>query len=354
MMNKLIASTALAAIMIAVPAYAQDMNQNMDDANQPIFQTEPGTPMESVDGFFSPSEDQILASELLGQGVFSGVDENAERVGDVNDVVMGPGGRAEAVVIGVGGFLGLGEKNVAVDFSQLTWTVNANGDQVLITSITREQLEAAPGFDVASVGPQDDTQMATDPMTTDPMEPAAAEDQMAEDQMMEEPMAGGNNGGEVDSMADQDMADQDMADQNDDAMMSEDSMSEDDAMMEDDTMMEGDMGADWQPVTLSDISARDLLGAAVYGGNDEDLGEISDIILDAEGNANAFVVDVGGFLGIGEKPIAVSFEELKIMQDGNGNLSVHTPFTQEELEGQEAYDQTTYVDNPEGQTLTVR
>jgi sporulation protein YlmC with PRC-barrel domain len=331
MMNKLIASTALAAVMIAVPAYAQDMNQNMDDANQPIFQTEPGTPMESVDGFFSPSEDQILASELLGQGVFNGVDENAERVGDVNDVVMGPGGRAEAVVIGVGGFLGLGEKNVAVDFSQLTWTVNANGDQVLITSITREQLEAAPGFDVASVGPQDDTPMATDPMTSDPMEPAPAEDQMAEDQMMEEPMAGGNNGGEIDSMADQDMAEQN-----------------------DGAMMESDMGADWQPVMLSEISARDLLGAPVYGGNDEDLGEISDIILDGEGNANAFVVDVGGFLGIGEKPIAVSFEELEIMQDGNGNLSVHTPFTQQELEGQEAYDQTTYVDNPEGQTLTVR
>jgi len=57
---------------------------------------------------------QFLASKLIGTTVYG---TNNERVGDVNDVVMDRDGRAQALVIGVGGFLGIGEKDVAVPFN---------------------------------------------------------------------------------------------------------------------------------------------------------------------------------------------------------------------------------------------
>lgn len=52
-----------------------------------------------------------------------GLDHN--RVGEIEDVVIGADGRAQAVVIGVGGFLGIGEKRVAVPFDQILWNTGA-------------------------------------------------------------------------------------------------------------------------------------------------------------------------------------------------------------------------------------
>ena len=52
----------------------------------------------------------------------------------------------KSIVIGVGGFLGLGEKNVAIDFPKLSW-MEANGDRWLLTDASKEQLEALAEFD---------------------------------------------------------------------------------------------------------------------------------------------------------------------------------------------------------------
>lgn len=59
---------------------------------------------------------QWLASKLIGTTVAGA---NNESIGDVNDVLMDRNGHAVAVVVGVGGFLGIGEKDVAVPFQQL-------------------------------------------------------------------------------------------------------------------------------------------------------------------------------------------------------------------------------------------
>jgi hypothetical protein len=58
----------------------------------------------------------MMASKLIGTTVIS---TNNESIGDVNDVIMDRQGKAMAVVIGVGGFLGIGEKDVAVAFDKL-------------------------------------------------------------------------------------------------------------------------------------------------------------------------------------------------------------------------------------------
>src|SRR5215210_4889031 len=65
------------------------------------------------------SANQWRASKLVGVDVF-GADNR--KIGDINEVLLNRDGMADAVVIGVGGFLGIGEKNVAVPFKSLEWT----------------------------------------------------------------------------------------------------------------------------------------------------------------------------------------------------------------------------------------
>jgi len=60
------------------------------------------------------------SSKLVNLNVYN---QNNEKVGDVNDVLVNRDGRVEAVVIGVGGFLGIGEHNVAVPFGALQWSM---------------------------------------------------------------------------------------------------------------------------------------------------------------------------------------------------------------------------------------
>jgi sporulation protein YlmC with PRC-barrel domain len=60
--------------------------------------------------------DQIMASELIGTRVMSA---NNESIGDINDVIVDRNGKAVAAIVGVGGFLGIGEKDVAVPFEEL-------------------------------------------------------------------------------------------------------------------------------------------------------------------------------------------------------------------------------------------
>jgi sporulation protein YlmC with PRC-barrel domain len=64
------------------------------------------------------SPNQWRASKLVGVNIYG--TDNA-KIGDVNDVLLDQNGNAEAVVIGVGGFLGIGEKDVAVPFKAVEW-----------------------------------------------------------------------------------------------------------------------------------------------------------------------------------------------------------------------------------------
>ncbi len=87
---------------------------------------------------------QWLASKLIGTQVVSA---NNETIGDVNDVVLDRSGTAQAVVVGVGGFLGIGEKDVAVPFKELKVTRQNDGDIDKVTAnFNKDQLKQAPEF----------------------------------------------------------------------------------------------------------------------------------------------------------------------------------------------------------------
>ncbi len=110
--------------------------------------TEAEAPPKPVEGqIVMQSENTILANDLIGRRVYSGADET---VGDINDLIVNLDGSVEGVVIGVGGFLGMGEKKVAVEMSAITVSAEPQtGNIRLVLSSTREDLEAAPEFRTA-------------------------------------------------------------------------------------------------------------------------------------------------------------------------------------------------------------
>jgi sporulation protein YlmC with PRC-barrel domain len=72
-------------------------------------------------------------------------DNQENKIGDVNDILLDPDGRVSAVIVGVGGFLGVGEKDVAVPFKALK-VAEKNGERYLVMNTTKEALQSAPGY----------------------------------------------------------------------------------------------------------------------------------------------------------------------------------------------------------------
>ena len=101
----------------------------------------PGNPTNT--GFVGQQAGDRFASRLVGLNIQNTADEN---IGEIYDIVLTEAGAVRAYIVSVGGFLGIGEKSVAIEFPKLSW-VEANGDRWLVTDASKEQLEALPDFD---------------------------------------------------------------------------------------------------------------------------------------------------------------------------------------------------------------
>ena len=101
------------------------------------------------------------------------------------------------------------------------------------------------------------------------------------------------------------------------------------------------------------ISAEKLIGTEVKVADDTKVGEIGDVLLDKNGKVEAYVIDVGGFLGIGQKPVAMSAQSVQVMADAKGTMTIYSPFTKEQMETQAAYDAEAYKANPRGIVLAA-
>jgi sporulation protein YlmC with PRC-barrel domain len=92
----------------------------------------------------APPVDGILASQFMGQTVYTAANES---VGEINDVVMTKSLDNTVAVVGVGGFLGIGQKDVAIPINDIKVEKDANNALHLTIASTKEQLDAMPGFD---------------------------------------------------------------------------------------------------------------------------------------------------------------------------------------------------------------
>lgn len=78
-----------------------------------------------------------VKDDMMGKNV---VNENDEKIGDIEDVVVSSDGRTMYLLVGAGGFLGMGSKNVAVPFDRF----DRRDDKIVLSGYTKEQLKALP------------------------------------------------------------------------------------------------------------------------------------------------------------------------------------------------------------------
>jgi len=124
-----IPALAAALIFASVAGFAQTAPPASTKTDLPFVTVQP--------------EGQWLTSRFIGQVV---TNQAGEAIGDINDLLFDKTGRIATAVIGVGGFLGMGEKSVAIPFSSLSFTADAKGTRVVTIPLTKERLQAAPSF----------------------------------------------------------------------------------------------------------------------------------------------------------------------------------------------------------------
>lgn len=295
MIRRLLAATAITIFAATGIAAADNSEKTRGTTATQGDATGPDDPMASAEGKanspFKVASRQILASILIGKAVYNGEGDNAEIIGGVNDVVISKAGIAEAVVVDVGGFLGIGNKDVAIDLAIFRW-VQQSGTNRLTLDTTEQALRDAPVFDRLSLISHIEPKLAK------------ARSEAAAPQTPSKPEVASGT-----------------------AALNE--------------------HAGLTSVEPSTLSAEKLIGAQVVGADEKALGEISDVIVSADGLVEAYIVDVGGFLGIGEKPMAFDVRALGIFEDADGKLSVYTRQTEKHLRDFPAYSETAYEEDPE-------
>jgi sporulation protein YlmC with PRC-barrel domain len=91
----------------------------------------------------------VAASKIIGTNVRNSA---GEKIGDVNELILGTDGKVRAAIIGVGGFLGMGEHDVAVAFNSLKFTRGSGNDEVITMDTTKEVLKTAPQWERRRTG----------------------------------------------------------------------------------------------------------------------------------------------------------------------------------------------------------
>lgn len=280
-MKKFMLTTAILAGLSGV-AYAQDT---------------------AATGMFRASPDamELRASTFIGMRVYAteasidaaeynGMQEGWDDIGEINDVILSRDGSVDAVLVDIGGFLGMGERQVAVSMDAIkfvsdTATGDAPDDFFLVMTAARADLEGAPDY---MMGDSADAAMATEGTVA----PDAA---MATD-------------GTV-------------------------APATDTATMREPMVRDGYMAAEAEYLT-----AEKLTGAKVYDANDEVIGEVGELVLTAEGQVSQTIIDVGGFLGMGEKPVALNLTDVDILRnDAGDDVRVYLTKTKAELEAMPSF-----------------
>lgn len=137
-------------VALAAPALAQnDAARTGDSFNQYYTDT---------------NKMDLQASELIGSRVyateaeintdntFDKADADWDDIGEINNLLVSRDGKINAVIVGVGGFLGLGEKNVALRMSELRFLKKSGDDAddyFVVVKSNKEQLEQAPEYKLA-------------------------------------------------------------------------------------------------------------------------------------------------------------------------------------------------------------
>ena len=146
-MHKPLYAAAVLAVVLGGPAKAQTSNQNAHPGAAPpnVSTTAQTTANVQIEFLSNQTAEEWRGTNLIGAHVYGA---DGKPIGAINELVVGSQGEVRAAVIGVGGLLGIGEKNVAVPFGSLKIARKPNAsniDRVTIAA-SKEQLQQAPKF----------------------------------------------------------------------------------------------------------------------------------------------------------------------------------------------------------------
>jgi len=144
------ALAACAAILMSSAAYAQTTTPpatNPPTARPPATTAPPARTPATETQVKSKAPTQEVTGAWHTKDFFRSrvYNMNGERVGDVNDILIDDG-QVTAFVVGVGGFLGIGEKEVSLKPDQVKRMVHSDGETYFTVNTTKEQLQAAPEY----------------------------------------------------------------------------------------------------------------------------------------------------------------------------------------------------------------
>ena len=304
---RLLLSSAATAMVLATGAFADAHSSTIDSYEL----TETDFYASTFMGM------RVYATESdLGDGNTVAANASAEwdDIGEINDLIITSDGDVAAVIVGVGGFLGIGEKDVALsmDSIQVRFEDGNMRNRFLVVNANAAMLEEAPAFEVM------DETMAQE------MEEAEAAAEEAE----------ANADAATDENALTENAEAEAAEAEAETEMAEAGTMEDRPMLMAPQMeREG-----YTPMERDQLNSEDLTGMRVMGANDEDVGEVGEILMTDDGQVDRLVLDIGGFLGLGEHHIAVTPDELTFMTDASGAMTIFIDATQDALEAQPQYE----------------
>jgi sporulation protein YlmC with PRC-barrel domain len=145
-MKNFISAALLSAAVISGPAYAQSA--------QPVDRAAPAATTSHAKMML---KDNWRASKVIGLNVYN---EANEKLGDINELILDKSGKINAVVIGVGGFLGMGEHDVAVSMDKLKFMEEPVRTSATSTAPANTRRDATTGTSTAPANPTTTTTRA--------------------------------------------------------------------------------------------------------------------------------------------------------------------------------------------------
>lgn len=101
--------------------------------------------------------------------------------------------------------------------------------------------------------------------------------------------------------------------------------------------------------SLENMSTDEIVGKSVVSRNGEEIGNVDDVVTDPTSGQKFAVVDVGGFLGVGQKSIVIELAELQM---ASGEDRIQSDLTREELQTKTEYSPGDYESVPSSEDMT--
>ncbi|MEM5501085.1 PRC-barrel domain-containing protein [Ahrensia kielensis] len=182
------ASDAAPADDAATMEKAPEAEAGTDTMTEPAMESEEAMPATDMDTapttdmaatstekfFVYEAANQMTSDDLIGSDIKNTAGES---LGDVEQIIVSTEGDLAGIIVGVGGFLGIGEKSVAINFDAITFETDPDsGDTLLVLNSTKEELEAAPEFTTKEQQASEEEAMTTaEPMAETPVAPETME-----------------------------------------------------------------------------------------------------------------------------------------------------------------------------------